>query len=84
MHLNRLGIKYSCDVCGVAALEACVQATPREPEPSAEETLHFEMACLEYQIIGGVQRLRALKPDHILVKTIDAVLKYRESEQARQ
>ena len=87
-HKNRKYISEKCEVCGAPPLSECVQATYRDPRPSHQQEFDFydkqqsdfETACLEYQIFSAVNRLRALQQDHVLVKTIEAVLKYQASE----
>jgi hypothetical protein len=83
MHLIRTKISEGCAVCGADAYKACVPAADAVPPVQMELDLiggATEIACLEYQIMGSVRRLRELKPEHTLVIVLAAVLRYQATE----
>ena len=95
LHLIRKGISEGCPVCAAGAFDPCIPgdmpARVHSPEmyPMAPVQLEMdlqpipgEVALLEYQVIHAVRRLRELRPKHVLVTVVAAVLKYQSGEQS--
>ena len=87
MHLIRKSLQENCKVCGVEKNQHCIKIAPTFGSTQLELDLQktkAEIACLEYQIMGALRKLRALKPKHVLVITVAAALKYRSKEKQKQ
>jgi hypothetical protein len=87
MHLIRTKIGEGCPVCGAEAFKACIPARDALAPVQLEMDLTggaTEVACLEYQIMASVRRLRELRPHHTLVIVLAAVLRYQATEKPPQ
>jgi len=87
LHLLRKNLKGPCPVCAAKEFVPCiVKQGDEEPEQMELELGGNvkEIACVEYQILAGVRRLRQLRPEHVLVRCVTAVLKYQSQGQEQQ